>query len=108
MWWQTGREAVDGGAQNFLRSGAHGTARCPEMDGFEATREIRRREHPERRNVIIAVTANAIKGDAKKCLDAGMDGYVTKPVTAEGLKDVLEESVLLNPTEDAAVVQDFA
>ena len=64
----------------------------PEMDGLEATREIRRR-WPEgrRRPYIIAMTANAMTGDREKCLDSGMDDYISKPVKANRLKTALEQ-----------------
>jgi len=62
----------------------------PVMDGLEATRLIRQREaHTGLRVPIVALTANAMEGDRERCLGAGMDEYLTKPVRAEGLAEVI-------------------
>lgn len=62
----------------------------PEMDGFEATQAIRTRENSSGKHVpIVAMTAHALVGDRERCLDAGMDAYISKPINEDELKDVL-------------------
>ncbi len=61
----------------------------PEMDGLEATRQIRRTLLPETQPYIIAMTANAMQGDRERCLAAGMDNYISKPVQVEDLTQAL-------------------
>jgi two-component system sensor histidine kinase/response regulator len=68
----------------------------PDMDGLEATAEIRRRE--AQRGLphlpIVALTAHAMKGDQERCMAAGMDGYVSKPIQPQRLFDVIESLAL--------------
>jgi CheY-like chemotaxis protein len=64
----------------------------PEMDGFEATRQIRKSEKLQHIHIpIIALTAGAIKGEKEKCLEAGMDDFIPKPIDVKTLHHVLEK-----------------
>jgi len=62
----------------------------PGMDGFEATRRIRAGQVGARRTPIVAMTANAMQGDRERCMEAGMDDYIAKPVTLDALKTALQ------------------
>jgi two-component system sensor histidine kinase/response regulator len=86
-----GKEAVDAYAQgefDLILMDCH----MPEMDGFEATREIRARERAAsaKRTPIIALTANAMAHDREECLNAGMDDHLAKPFSMQTLQDMLE------------------
>jgi signal transduction histidine kinase/DNA-binding response OmpR family regulator len=64
----------------------------PNMDGLTAARLIRERENGSgRRLPIIAMTAHALKGDRERCLEAGMDGYVSKPISEKALRNAIEQ-----------------
>jgi PAS domain S-box-containing protein len=69
----------------------------PEMDGFTASREIRRRLSAELQPKIVALTANALQGDREQCLEAGMDDYITKPVKLHELGEVIKRQFLNTP-----------
>ena len=67
----------------------------PEVDGYSATRAIRASKAPWKDVPIIALTADAMKGDKEKCLEAGMNGYVAKPFKIEEILAVLKARMLL-------------
>lgn len=77
--WEPGRYAV-------VLADIH----MPHMDGYELARQIRAQERAGTRTPIVAVTANALKGEEVRCHEAGMDGYLAKPVTIDRLRTTLE------------------
>ena len=78
---------LEGGGHALLLTDFH----MPNMDGFELTSEVRRREAEGKRMPIVALTADALPGTEEKCLEAGMDGYLTKPIDMRALNAVLEK-----------------
>jgi signal transduction histidine kinase/CheY-like chemotaxis protein len=77
----------------------------PEMDGFEATAAIREKERSVGGHIpIIALTANALKGDQKRCLAAGMDGYVSKPIRTGELFEAIENLIGKKDEQEASQV----
>jgi CheY-like chemotaxis protein/HPt (histidine-containing phosphotransfer) domain-containing protein len=78
----------------------------PELDGYEVTREIRQREKNGRHVWIIAMTANVMVGDREKCLDAGMDDYVSKPLRRPELRTALERFTVDHNATPAPVAPD--
>lgn len=69
----------------------------PEMDGFEATASIRAKEKENGGHIpIIAMTALAVQGDRERCLDAGMDRYVSKPIKPKELYDAIDNLIAVS------------
>jgi signal transduction histidine kinase len=90
-----GQEAVEAALRNVY-SAVLLDCQMPYMDGFEATSEIRRREGSAH-VPIIAMTANSMNGDRERCLAAGMDDYIAKPIKQEVLEATLNKWVARNP-----------
>jgi CheY-like chemotaxis protein len=90
---QNGREAVDLVERNGF-SIVLMDVQMPEMDGMEATRTIRRMEAERGGRIpIVAMTAHALKGDREKCLESGMDDYVSKPIKVDDLNAAITRAV---------------
>ncbi len=102
---ETGADAVDkwrDGNFSLILMDCH----MPEKNGYEATRDIRAAESGTGKRIpIIALTADAMKGTQEKCIDAGMDEYITKPIDADDLRDALSQWILFPDTTVSAPAQ---
>jgi CheY-like chemotaxis protein len=77
----------------------------PELDGFQATALIREKEKSTGAHLpIIAMTAHAMKGDRERCIAAGMDGYVSKPIQQKELFSAIQSLMLLEKDENLPAV----
>ena len=89
-----GREALERCAERSFDA-VFMDCQMPELDGYDATRALRERERARHTRVpIVAMTAHALAGDREKCLEAGMDDYVTKPLRVEELRAALERWIV--------------
>ncbi len=97
-------EAVENGQQALDKLANGGfdlvlmDCQMPKIDGYEATRTLRRREAEGEHLPVIAVTAHAMRGDRERCLECGMDDYLAKPFRSEQLIAVLEQWLPFDPT----------
>jgi CheY-like chemotaxis protein len=90
---ENGKEALDA-MENNIFDLILMDVQMPVMDGFEATAAIRKKEETTGTHIpIIAMTAHTMKGDREKCLEAGMDEYVTKPLNPEELSQRIKETM---------------
>jgi CheY-like chemotaxis protein/HPt (histidine-containing phosphotransfer) domain-containing protein len=87
-----GVEAVDMSAESDYAA-IFMDCQMPELDGYEATARIRRRERDGTHVPIVAMTANTMEGDRERCIAAGMDDYLPKPLRVEELEDALRRAL---------------
>ena len=111
MLERLGHEVVVAGdgseALELLAAGAFDVVlmdcQMPKLDGLEATAELRNREAEDEHVLVIALTANAMRGDRERCLTAGMDDYLSKPLTRRALEVTLEKWLGRSGAEPAPV-----
>ena len=100
---ENGQEAIDA-LREKRYAGILMDCQMPVLDGFAATRAIRAMETKDgkaQRLPIIALTAHAMEGDSEKCLEAGMDGYISKPYSLSELRQTLDRMLLPAPRHNA-------
>ncbi len=98
---KNGREAVENW-ENEQFDLIFMDVQMPELDGFGATAAIREKEKATGKHIpIIAMTAHALKGDRERCLEGGMDGYISKPVNFAEVRETLERVSEQGPTEQS-------
>ena len=98
-----GREALDALAKDTFDL-VFMDVQMPEMDGFEATAGIRENEKDTgRHQIIIALTAHAMKSDRERCLASGMDEYLSKPIRPQELDEILERYLELRTKSSDAI-----
>lgn len=86
-----GIEAIEKILENDVYDLVFMDLNMPKMDGLEATRQIRKLDSEKRNTIIVALTANAMQGDKEKCLAAGVDDYIKKPISLKTLKEALQK-----------------
>jgi signal transduction histidine kinase/ActR/RegA family two-component response regulator len=96
-----GREALDALEVDHFDAVLIG-CQLAELDGYAVTRELRRREADSRHTPVIAMSGQAIEGVRERCLQAGMDDHLTKPVHAQALHDTLRRWIAQAPVRDGA------
>ena len=96
-----GREALDALEKNCYDLVLM-DCQMPEMDGFAATREIRKLKSKNRYIPVIAMTAHAMKGYMNKCIEAGMNDYLSKPVKPQALLNMLEKWIKTKSAEPSS------
>ncbi len=93
-----GREALDALASRHYDAVLM-DCQMPELDGYEATTELRQRENGSQHTPVIAMTAHAMAGDRERCLQAGMDDHIAKPIRPEALIEILNRWVTRAPAD---------